>query len=137
MILRTQLHGLFKMAVNALFPARSIPSVNHTSCEESTFFLSTNQKNWINLFSQKSLFGDHTADKELRWPWARNCSSSNVQRFVTTLSPKYGCAGSTVVVWKLYRAISRIDPKNFLTGFPYDICIIITIAMQLFKSSVL
>ena len=44
-ILRTQLHGLFKMAVNALFPARSIPSVNHTSCGESIVFPSTNQKN--------------------------------------------------------------------------------------------
>ena len=44
-ILRTQLHGLFKMAVNALFPTRWIPSVNHTSCEESIVFPSTNQKN--------------------------------------------------------------------------------------------
>ena len=33
---------------------------------ESIVFLSTNQKNFTNQFSQRSLFGDHTADKETR-----------------------------------------------------------------------
>ena len=28
------------------------------------------QKNWINPFSQRSLFGDHTAIKKPKWPWA-------------------------------------------------------------------
>ena len=31
---------------------------------EFIVFLSTNQKNWINPFSKRSLFGNHTADKE-------------------------------------------------------------------------
>ena len=30
------------------------------------------QKNWINPFSQRSLFGDHTAVKKPKWPWARD-----------------------------------------------------------------
>ena len=45
------------IVVNALFPARSIPSENHTPCVGSIFFLSTNQK----IESMDSPRGDYMA----------------------------------------------------------------------------
>ena len=47
--------------------------------------------------------------------------------------------GKILKLCKIYPEISWTDPKNCLTGFPYDICIIISIAMPrpLFRTSVL
>ena len=59
------------IVINALLSARSIPYVNHTSCVDSIHI--NQSKNWIHRFSQRSSFGDHTADKEPKWPWARDC----------------------------------------------------------------
>ena len=53
---------------------RSIPSENHSFCVESIVFSINQPTNWINPFSLRSFFSDHTADKKPRWNWIRDWS---------------------------------------------------------------
>ena len=62
--------------LSALFPAWLVPST--LPVWSSLFFLSANQKNWINPFSHRSLFGDHTAEKEPKWPQTRDWLISEI-----------------------------------------------------------
>ena len=62
--------------VSALFPAWLIPST--LPVWSFLFSLSANQKNWINPFSHMSLFGDHTAEKEPKWPQTRDWLISEI-----------------------------------------------------------
>ena len=58
------------------FPAWLIPST--LPVWSLLFFLSANQKNWINPFFYRSLFGDHTAEKEPKWPQTRDWLISEI-----------------------------------------------------------
>ena len=61
------------IAVNALFAAWSIPYIkSYFLCGVYCFPTNQIKRNFIDPFSQRSLFGDHTTDKEPKWPRAQD-----------------------------------------------------------------